>query len=218
MALPLEPERAHRPGNRFARRRGRNRQALIDAAIELFQQRGIRGAKIEEICERADVAPRTFFNHFETREHLYQGIAQQRAAQFAVLFDATTADPRPLRERLPELLGQIADYLEERPLYRELVGEMLHVRAEGGSEVVRSGVLGLAAQRFIASGVARGEIPAKVRPEVLADLLLGALTTALGNWSAQPAYDLRRELRDAALALLLLFSAPPKRPTRKELP
>jgi AcrR family transcriptional regulator len=217
MPLPLQPERAKRPANRFEQRRQRNRQTLIDAAIELFQQHGIRGVKIEEICERADVAPRTFFNHFETREHLYQGIAEQRAAQFAAQFDATTADPRPIRERLPDLLGQIADYLEERPLYRELVGEMLHVRADGGSEVVRAGLLGLAAQRFVVGGVARGEITARVRPEVLADLLLGALTTALGNWSAQPTYDLRRELREAGEALLLLFAAP-QTSTRKELP
>jgi len=214
------PQREPSPANRFARRRHRNRQALLDAAIDLFQQSGVRGVKIEDICERADVAPRTFFNHFETREHLYHGIAQQRAAQFAALFDATAADARPMRKRLPELLGQIADYLEERPLYRELVGEMLHVRAEGASEVVRTGLLGLAAQRFVASGIARGEITARVRPEVLADLLLGALTTALSNWSAQPAYDLRRELREAADALLLLFSAPRARgrSTRKELP
>ena len=211
MVLPLESERANRPADRFARRRHRNRQALLDAAIDLFQQRGIRGAKIEDICERADVAPRTFFNHFETREHLYSAIAQQRAAQFAALFDATTDDARPTRERLPELLGKIADYLEARPLYRELVGEMLHVRADRGSENVRTGVLGLAAQRFVASSVARGEIRASVRPEVLADLLLGALTITLGNWSTQPGYELRRELRDAADALLLLFSAPPSR-------
>src|SRR4030095_11078929 len=76
--------------NRFERRRSRNRQALLDAAIDLFQQGGVHAVKLEEICERADVAPRTFFNHFETREHLYREIAQQRAEQFAVLFDGIT--------------------------------------------------------------------------------------------------------------------------------
>ncbi|TMQ68199.1 MAG: helix-turn-helix transcriptional regulator, partial [Candidatus Eisenbacteria bacterium] len=67
MAVSAKLERPIQPANRFERRRRRNRQALIDAAIDLFQQHGIRGAKIEEICARADVAPRTFFNHFETR-------------------------------------------------------------------------------------------------------------------------------------------------------
>jgi hypothetical protein len=125
-----------------------------------------------------------------------------------VLFDETTADARPARERLPELFGAIADYLAERPLYRELVGEMLRVRAERGGEAVRSGVLALAAQRFVAGAVARGEITAPVRVEVLADLVIGAINTALSNWSADPSYDLPSELREAAGALLLLFSAP----------
>jgi AcrR family transcriptional regulator len=197
------------PATRFELRRRRNREALIEAAIELFQQRGIRGAKIEDICERADVAPRTFFNHFETREHLYQEIAQQRAMQLAALFEEIAPDPRPVRELLPDLFGRIADYLDARPLYRELVGEMLHVRLAGGSEAVRERSLGSAAHHFVARAAARGEISAPVRPEVLADLLLGALTTALGNWSASPSYDLRRELREAAAALLLLFTSPP---------
>src|SRR5262245_6404663 len=163
MAVSAKLERPIQPANRFEQRRHRNRQALIDAAIDLFQQQGIRGAKIEEICARADVAPRTFFNHFETREHLYTAIAEQRASQAAEIFDAAAEDPRPIRERLSDLFGRLADYLSERPLYRELVGEMLHVRTEGGSEVVRSGSLGRAAQRFIARGVARREITDRIR-------------------------------------------------------
>ena len=114
--------------NRFELRRRRNRQALIDAAIELFQERGIRGAKLEDICARADVAPRTFFNHFETREHLYTAIAEQRARQAASVFEAAAEDPRPIGQRLPELFGQLADYVAARPLYRELVAEMLRIR------------------------------------------------------------------------------------------
>jgi AcrR family transcriptional regulator len=195
------------PENRFERRRRRNREALLEAAVELFQQRGIRGAKLEDICARADVSSRTFFNHFETREHLYTAIAEQRASQAAAVFDAAAEDPRPVGERLPELFGRLADYLSDRPLYRELVAEMLRIRTEGGSEVVRSGSLGRAAQHFIARGVARGEITDRVRPEVLADLMLGAINIALANWSASSTYPLGRELRDAADALLILFTA-----------
>jgi AcrR family transcriptional regulator len=192
--------------SRFEQRRRRNREALLEAAVELFQQRGIRGANLEEICARADVSPRTFFNHFETREHLYAAIAQQRATQAAAVFDAVAQDPRPIGQRLPELFGQLADYLSERPLYRELMGEMLRIRTEGGSEAVRGGSLGSAAQRFVASGVARGEITDRVRAEVLADLMLGAIHIALANWSASSSYPLARELRDSADALLVLFT------------
>ena len=194
--------------SRFERRRRENRAALLEAALELFQQQGVRATRLEEICERADVAPRTFFNHFETREHLYQALAEQRAGQMAVLLDALANDPRPLAERLAELFAQIGEYLAARPPYRELVAEMLHVRVGGKSETVRRGALGQALLRFVKRGVARGEIGHRHRPEVLADLLLGALTTALANWSAGEAYDLPRELARSARALLDLFTLP----------
>jgi AcrR family transcriptional regulator len=205
--MPRTPIQA-RPENRFAQRRRRNREALLEAAIDLFQQTGVRGAKLEDLCARADVSTRTFFNHFETREHLYQALAQQRAAQFATLFDAAAVGPGSLRERLPALFAQIASYLDARPLYRELVGEMLSVRTDGASEVVRSRALGAAARRFVERAVERGEISGRPGPEVLADILLGALTTALCNWSASDSYALPRELERAAEALLILFTGP----------
>jgi AcrR family transcriptional regulator len=202
VARPSRPD----PLNRFERRRQKNRAALLEAALELFQQNGIRATKLEEICERADVAPRTFFNHFETREHLYQALAEQRAAQFAALLDALASDERPLAARWSDLFGSIGRYLAARPPYRELVGEMLHVRLDGRSEIVRSGTLGQAALRFVKKGVAKGEIARRHRPEVLADLLLGALSTAVANWSVREDYDLPRELTRAGRALLELFT------------
>jgi AcrR family transcriptional regulator len=192
-------------GSRFERRRQRSRAAILDAAIELFQEKGIRATRLEEICERADVAARTFFNHFATREHLYDAIAHQRAVQLADRLDALREDPRPLPRRLSELFATIGSYLAARPLYRELVGEMLG-GARSGGELTRDRVLGSAALRFVRDGARRGEITRRHRPEVLADLLLGALVVALGNWRAAEDYDLERGLADASRALLDLFA------------
>jgi AcrR family transcriptional regulator len=201
-----------KPANRFERQRLRNRAVLLEAALELFQAQGIRATKLEEICERADVAQRTFFNHFKTREHLYQAIGRQRAQQFAALIDVQCEDARPFPERLLDLFAPMGRYLAARPAYRELVSEMLHLHLEAGNEVVRSRSLGQAALRFVEDGVARGEISRRHRPEVLADLLLGAITTALTNWSAGPEYDLEVGLEQAARALLDLFVVPNPEP------
>src|SRR6185369_12995307 len=148
--VEVQAREAREPGeppvaNRFERRRLRSRAALLEAAIELFQEKGIRATKLEEICDRADIAPRTFFNHFETREHLYEAIARQRAEQTAAQLDALRDDPRGLAPRLNDLFTAIGAYLSARPLYRELVGEMLHLRSAGGTEAARSRVLGRAA-------------------------------------------------------------------------
>jgi AcrR family transcriptional regulator len=191
---------------RFERRRQRSRGALLDAAIELFQEHGLRETKLEDICERADVSPRTFFNHFATREELYQAIAGQRVDQLVEQLDRLRVDPRPLGRRLGELFATIGAYLAARPLYRELVGEMLRLRDTGGPEAGRSRRLGDAARRFVRDAVKRGEVARRHRPETLADLVLGALMIALSNWSADGTYDLERGLTEAARALLDLFA------------
>ena len=196
--------------NRFERRRQQNRAALIEAAIELFQLRGVRETKVEDICARADVAPRTFFNHFETREHLYQAIASRRAARLAATIDSAREDPALLAARLGGLFEQIGAYLDARPRYREMVGLMLSRGAETGNETVRSGAIGRAALRFVEDGLARGEVGSRHAPEVLADLIVGALDTALSNWSSSHSFSLARELPSTARALcdLLTLDAP----------
>lgn len=197
------------PPDRFARRRQKSREALIQAAIELFQSKGVAGTTLEEICERADVALRTFFNHFETREHLHEAIARERAVQLATLIEAWSGDPRPFPERLAELLAAIGAYLADRPAYREFVGEMLHLRPARGSETVRSGCLGQATRGFVATAVARGEVSERHGPEVLSDLVLGAITITLSNWCADGDYDVVAALAEAGDALLELMTPAP---------
>jgi len=194
------------PLNRFEQRRLQNRAALLDAAIELFQRQGLRATKLEEICARADVSSRTFFNHFETREHLYRAIAAQRSDQMASLLDATSQAAGSFADRLIALLDEMSAYLAERPAYRELVSEMLSLRPAPGSEAGRRSELVSAVRRFVESGVARGEVARRHPPEVLADLLFGALTVALTNWCADEDYDLQAGLGQSARALLELFS------------
>lgn len=198
-------DEAH-PPNRFELRRRRSRAALIEAAIELFQTKGVQSTSLEEICERADVAVRTFFNHFETREHLHETIAHQRVAQIAELLDGSALDERPFATRMQDVLTAIGVYLAARPAYRDFVGEMLKLRTSRTSEAVRSGSLGQAVHRFVEDGVVRGEVSRTHSSQTLADLMLGAITIALSNWSASSDYDLERGLDEAARALSDLFA------------
>lgn len=50
------------------RHANRTRVAIVDVAFELFRQRGFSGTTVDEIAARADIAPRTFFRYFETKE------------------------------------------------------------------------------------------------------------------------------------------------------
>ena len=56
--------------DRQERRKRRTRQAIQKAALELFAERGYRETTINDIAERAEVAPRTVTVHFPAKEEL----------------------------------------------------------------------------------------------------------------------------------------------------
>jgi AcrR family transcriptional regulator len=66
----ITPERADTAAHAGLRQRKKDssRRAIEDAAWELFAEQGYEETSINDIAERADVAPRTFFRYFPTKE------------------------------------------------------------------------------------------------------------------------------------------------------
>lgn len=58
------------PLTRVEKRREKTRRALLDVALGLFYEKGIYWTKIEDITERADIGKGTFYQYFDTKEHL----------------------------------------------------------------------------------------------------------------------------------------------------
>jgi AcrR family transcriptional regulator len=56
--------------NRQARRKEATRNKLVNAAVEIFSDKGINNTNVNDITERADVAYGTFYNYFNSIEEL----------------------------------------------------------------------------------------------------------------------------------------------------
>jgi AcrR family transcriptional regulator len=77
--------------SRLDRRKARTRQALIDAAVRLIAEgRGDR-ASIQEITEEADIGFGSFYNHFDSKEQLFQTASAEVLEQWGQLIDQATA-------------------------------------------------------------------------------------------------------------------------------
>src|SRR5262245_6895498 len=53
-----------------ARRVAKTRRAIVDAARDLFEEQGYDRTTIDQIADRADIAARTFFRYFPSKEAL----------------------------------------------------------------------------------------------------------------------------------------------------
>ncbi|WP_037366865.1 TetR/AcrR family transcriptional regulator [Amycolatopsis orientalis] len=77
-------------GDRSARRKARTRAALLRAA-QGFIAAGNTNVPILEITQAADVGMGSFYNHFESKEQLYQAAVEDALDRYGALLDELTA-------------------------------------------------------------------------------------------------------------------------------
>lgn len=81
-------------------KRERTRRALLSAAVQVFSERGIDEATIQEIAHRAGMATATVYNHFSTREEVVQEVAGWLAETLCVTIANSYDHVRQAAERM----------------------------------------------------------------------------------------------------------------------
>jgi AcrR family transcriptional regulator len=77
--------------SRLDRRKARTRQALIDAAVRLIAEGRGERASIQEITETADVGFGSFYNHFESKDQLFQTASGEVLERWGQMIDRACA-------------------------------------------------------------------------------------------------------------------------------
>jgi AcrR family transcriptional regulator len=75
---------------RRERKKMRTREALIEAAFTLFEEKGFDSTTVEEIADAVDVSSRTFFRYFSSKEDV---VLTFQDDQFSAMMQAFTARP-----------------------------------------------------------------------------------------------------------------------------
>jgi AcrR family transcriptional regulator len=82
------------PAGRRERKKLRTREALVDAAFTLFQEKGFEATTVEEIADAVDVSSRTFFRYFASKEEVALGFQEeQRQAMMKMLAERPADEP-----------------------------------------------------------------------------------------------------------------------------
>lgn len=183
--------------NRMDKRKREVRERILTAAFDLFLSQGVSATTIEEICDRADVANRTFFNHFPARQDMMRALAESRLLNLHDVVVDRADEPVPTR--LVGLFDDIATVLiKSSDTYREVIAEML---ASSGCGIQRGFALHATFLELVKDGVARGELSVRHDAQTLADIIVGALTGGIVNWTVNRTYSLETGLHDLAVAL-----------------
>lgn len=106
----------------------KKRKNIIEAAIVEFQENGFLAAKTTSIAKRAGVSSRTLYNHFETKEALFNAITDIMIERNAAMAPVTYAPDRPLDEQLVQALERYVEVISEPEamgLSRMVISEFL---------------------------------------------------------------------------------------------
>lgn len=97
----------------------RKRQAIVDAALAEFRAHGFDATSMDKIALAAGVSKRTVYNHFPSKDDLFNHILQELWDSAAALQAVRYAPNVNLRTQLTELLSQKMALLED-PYFLDL--------------------------------------------------------------------------------------------------
>ena len=90
-------------------RRARTRQALLDAAAELFAERGVEGASVDAIAEQADRTSGALYDHFGSKDGLLFALLEGWVDDVAAVTGAELSTATTVEERVAIMWRNVAD-------------------------------------------------------------------------------------------------------------
>lgn len=123
------------------------------AALELVAERGLGGVTVEMIAERAGISPRTFFNHWTTKEAALLGVVFTDADGIGDALRARPAEEAPtraLRAVLREWMRMVPSDTELRELRKQVMGRepTLHAMNAGRVAEFQGGLIAALQERL----------------------------------------------------------------------
>lgn len=183
---------------RRERKRMQMLEHLANTAARLFESQSYESVTMERIAEEADVAKRTLYNHFPTKEAVLAYWIDAELERDLAGLPGAIARYKTFRSRIACVLRASAEWCEKHPDYlmAYLRHRLLSVGAPGPQEVRSdSSDIALAWQHLIAAGQQSGELGKESPADQLATWFHHLYLGALLRWLTVPGLSLENEFR-----------------------
>jgi AcrR family transcriptional regulator len=145
-------------------RRDATRERVLDAARDVFADRGVNGATVEEICDRAGFTRGAFYSNFDDKADVLEALIEREHARLLAHLDATIALVEDGHLALdvdtaPDLAAVVDQVLGSIPADRELTLVMTELEIHAVREPATASAFTDADARFrsrIAAVIERG--------------------------------------------------------------
>ncbi|WP_234346412.1 TetR/AcrR family transcriptional regulator [Cellulomonas timonensis] len=175
-------------GDRRVALKTRHRQAIVDAAAALMDERHGTAFTVDELAQRAGVSRRTVFNHFASLDDVVAevcGDVLSSVVDSLVAARPSTGSPQPATSMVDEIVEgfRSADLVGPMSYLTRVLGDCDPKSAQG------KGLMALRAFTELNERIRAEQLRRRPDTDPLAlDLLVGALTSGVGvlhhHWAA----------------------------------
>jgi AcrR family transcriptional regulator len=187
--------------NRREKRVAETRARIEEAAYSLFRSQGIEAVSIEMICERADVARRTFYSHFANKHSLIGALGVDRVwGSAAPMLQDIMMRSTSVRNRLNLLFEMVdAAFQNWDEIDRELILWAPSSFINGPPQQQQEIAVGVTAlfERLVEDSKSDLVAPSVHSSVILATSLIGTLNTLTLHWAIDPNFPISKRLKEA---------------------
>jgi len=205
-ALAAQSDGGERPAPR-SRKGTLTRARLLDAAKEIFEERGFLDARISDIAERARLSHGAFYHYFDSKEQIFREVAQalddrlSEPMESVILAPASSADPRD------RIFTAIHRHLEAYQEQARIMGVIEEVARYDEHVFAVRAAAGARHRAEIADSIRKMQRRRLANPKLDPDIAAAALGSMVERfaemWLAQKQLD--ATLEDAANTIATLF-------------
>jgi TetR/AcrR family fatty acid metabolism transcriptional regulator len=163
---------------------GDKRERILDAAEQVFAERGFYNARVAEIARAAGVADGTIYLYFKSKDDLLISVFESRMERVLGDLSAAIAEAQTPVDKLYAFIKAYLNMVREHPQQAELLTVELRQSSKFMKEYANprfAELLKLIAG-VIADGQAAGDLDDSVPPPVAARMMFGVLDELALAW------------------------------------